>query len=614
MPLFFGSTDFKSDQHMNTSLRNHGIDLKQVIDSFEKLRSMNTVVETMVVDNMSKMLLSLPRYPAGLEALRVYIILPFCHIFENMKYLDNIINRFTNAVNLLSPFASNVIDQWYDQGHTTFFDRALQIFKPLVMYILRLPQSSDQDEIYKYRMMLRSTLDFLGRLHRICNSSSNEIASYDAFYIPELSQIIDVQYDYLEWIGRGGTLQPSGPITFCDYPFVFDGVAKCRLLQIDARLKRQVFFLIIIFSNFAHAFGFGGSPELPVLRLLISRNRILHDTIDQLKYCVPEDLKKPLKVTFIGEEGVDAGGVKKEFFLLLMRELLDPKYGMFIHYDDTHCIWFNEFSFEEDDMYNLVGKICALAIYNEIIIDLPFPPVLYKKLLNDARLTLEDLKDLSATTYRGFKEMLNYTKNDFQDVFCLTMSVEKDAFGKITTVDLINNGRNIPVTLENANEYVQAYIEHLFNASVEQQFRQFYNGFHQVMSSAILRMFQPAELMTMIVGTRNYDFDLIQKYVRYEGVFYADHQVIKWFWDVIREFSSKEKKLFLVFLTGTDRFPMVGLNTFRIIIHPTYGGDEYFPVAHTCFNRLDLPVYSSKAILKAKLSEAIQHDKGFTLA
>lgn len=96
----------------------------------------------------------------------------------------------------------------------------------------------------------------------------------------------------------------------------------------------------------------------------------------------------------MGEEAEDAGGVKKEFFLLLLREVLDPKYGMFISDPETNCIWFSEDSFEDEIMYYLVGLLCGLAIYNFTIINLPFPVALYKKLLHEP-VDLQDLKDLS---------------------------------------------------------------------------------------------------------------------------------------------------------------------------------------------------------------------------
>ena len=72
-------------------------------------------------------------------------------------------------------------------------------------------------------------------------------------------------------------------------------------------------------------------PDLPFYQLNVRREQLIADTLRQLQEYenTPHVLKKPLKVTFAGEEGYDAGGVKKELFLLLMKELLSPNYGMF---------------------------------------------------------------------------------------------------------------------------------------------------------------------------------------------------------------------------------------------------------------------------------------------
>lgn len=124
-------------------------------------------------------------------------------------------------------------------------------------------------------------------------------------------------------------------------------------------------------------------PVNPLLTLFIRRTYIVQDTLNQLSKQKRDDLKKPLKVMFINEDAYDAGGVKKEFFMLLLREILDLKYGMFIFYEETNSIWFNDQTLEGSDMYQLIGKLCGLAIYNGTIIDLPFPLALYKKLLKE---------------------------------------------------------------------------------------------------------------------------------------------------------------------------------------------------------------------------------------
>lgn len=69
----------------------------------------------------------------------------------------------------------------------------------------------------------------------------------------------------------------------------------------------------------------------------------------------------------------------------------------------------------------------------------------------------------------------------------------------------------------------------------------------------------------------------------------------------------------LVFLTGSDRIPILGMKSLALVIQPTGGGEDYFPVAHTCFNLLDLPKYTNKETLKEKLLHAIEHIQGFNL-
>ncbi len=54
---------------------------------------------------------------------------------------------------------------------------------------------------------------------------------------------------------------------------------------------------------------------------------------------VRRDLFKPLRVHFIGEDGIDAGGVKKEFFALLLAELLKPEFGLMESQPDSNTYW-----------------------------------------------------------------------------------------------------------------------------------------------------------------------------------------------------------------------------------------------------------------------------------
>ena len=317
-------------------------------------------------------------------------------------------------------------------------------------------------------------------------------------------------------------------------------------------------------------------------------------------------------MTFVDEEADDAGGVRKEFFMLLLREILDPKYGMFTFYEETNTIWFSDQTFETDEMYNLIGKLCGLAIYNTTIIDLPFPLALYKKLMKE-KPTLKDMYNLSPSIARSLESLLTYDGDDFEELFSLTFEITRNRFGENINVELVPGGSNKSVTKENRMEYVEAFIDFTFNKSVKQAYDSFDSGFHYVCGSKILELFHPSELMQMVVGNQDYDFDELIQNAEYRGEYSAKNAVIINFWSVFNELDIEQKKKFLLFLTGTDRIPICGMKRVKIFIQSTNGGDAYFPVAHTCFNLLDLPKYSNRDILKEKLLTAIEHNQGFTI-
>lgn len=185
----------------------------------------------------------------------------------------------------------------------------------------------------------------------------------------------------------------------------------------------------------------------------VSRENIVIDTIRTISEIRnPKDLKKPIKVKFFGEEAEDAGGVRKEFFLLLMKEMLDQKYGMFQEYEESRLIWFASNSFEDPEMYRLVGTICGLAIYNFIIINLPFPLALYKKLLKE-KVDLSDLKELSPVLGRTMQNILDYEGEDMEEVFDLTFEISRENYGHLETIPLKPGGDQIRINQTNKYDW-----------------------------------------------------------------------------------------------------------------------------------------------------------------
>ncbi len=134
--------------------------------------------------------------------------------------------------------------------------------------------------------------------------------------------------------------------------------------------------------------------------------------------------------------------------MLLLKDVLDTKYGMFIEYEESRCIWFAENPFENESTYHLVGILCGLAIYNFTIINLSFPLALYRKLLKEAP-NLNDLKELSPLIGKSMQSILDYQENDFEEVFGLSFDISRNVYGENKTIELKENGSNIPVTQDN---------------------------------------------------------------------------------------------------------------------------------------------------------------------
>ena len=68
----------------------------------------------------------------------------------------------------------------------------------------------------------------------------------------------------------------------------------------------------------------------------------------------------------------------QEFFQLLMRELFEPQYGMFALEPNTRTHYFRPSSLELHMEFELVGLLLGLAVYNNHILEVSFPPVVYK--------------------------------------------------------------------------------------------------------------------------------------------------------------------------------------------------------------------------------------------
>lgn len=599
----------EDDAHFNCSELNPGVDLEAARHGFHCIQdAKNTSVGEVVGTSLEEMVKGLASGgPSDIEAMRVLLLLPLCHLFKDpARYLEPLVGKYCLCVSRLGTRAADVLNKWWSLLTEAQFEDLVTIFKECVVFVLSRLMPTKQNHGH-----LKLALDVLTRLNTV-NKESGGLVSYEHFYIPDVTDKVDVQLDYIQWIQTGRQQQRTNKVYFCDYPFVFNAQAKTLILQTDSHIQMQQAMETACQQTIASLILPVVPPSNPYLVLYVGRENIVNDTLNQLADQSAADLKKPLKVQFHGEDAVDAGGVKKEFFLLLLKEILDPKYGMFTEYPESRCIWFNTQSFEEDVMYYLIGIVCGLAIYNFTIIALPFPLVLYKKLLKQ-KPTLKDLQDLSPTLAKGLQNLLDYNGDDLENTFFLTFEVSVEHYGHTLSHELKEGGSHMKVTKENRQEYVDLYVDFVLNASVKHCFEAFSQGFYKVCSNKVLDLFHAQELMVLVVGSENYNWNDLEKNAEYKDEFHRNHPTVRMFWRVFHGLDYEEKKKFLLFLTGSDRIPILGMSEIKVVLQPMKVDDSHLPVAHTCFNLLDLPMYSSEAAMREKLRLAIQNAQGFGL-
>ncbi|KAI1899651.1 hypothetical protein AGOR_G00063980 [Albula goreensis] len=427
---------------------------------------------------------------------------------------------------------------------------------------------------------------------------------FEEFVNEPLNDVLEMDKDYTFF-----KVETENKFSFMTCPFILNAVTKNLGLYYDNRIRMYSERRITVLYSLVQ-----GQQLNPYLRLKVRRDHIIDDALVRLEMIAmenPADLKKQLYVEFEGEQGVDEGGVSKEFFQLVVEEIFNPDIGMFTYDETTKLFWFNPSSFETEGQFTLIGIVLGLAIYNNCILDIHFPMVVYRKLMGKKG-TFRDLADSHPVLYQSLKETLEYEGNVEEDMMITFQISQTDLFGNPLMYDLRENGDKIPVTNENRKEFVAQYAEYMLNKSVEKQFKAFRRGFHMVTNESPLKyLFRPEEIELLICGSRNLDFQALEETTEYDGGYSKDSSIIKDFWETVHSFGEEQKRLFLQFTTGTDRAPVGGLGKLKMIIAKNGPDTDRLPTSHTCFNVLLLPEYSNKEKLRERLLKAITYAKGF---
>ena len=354
------------------------------------------------------------------------------------------------------------------------------------------------------------------------------------------------------------------------------------------------------------------------VRISCRRKQLFEDAFHQIKNWTKRELFSRLSVKFLGEDGVDAGGLTREFYNTMSKEMFNPNYSLFIPTNDNKSVFqpninsgYTNRSHLED--FKFVGLMVAKAIIDEQVLDAYFTRSFLKHVLGVPP-NWHDLQSLDFQHYKNLKWMID---NPIENVIFERFEYIVDTFGTKKTYELKDNGENIDVTDTNKKEFVDLVANFKMTKQIEDQIKAFKQGLHILIPHWLISIFTWPELDLLICGMPDIDIKDMMQNTEYHGGLTKSTSIIKWFWECVEEMDNEERALLLQFITGTSKVPIGGFKELpgmdgiqRLSIHPVGSAngtaDNMLPSAHTCFNQLDLPRYSQKQILKDKLLLAIR--------
>lgn len=349
-------------------------------------------------------------------------------------------------------------------------------------------------------------------------------------------------------------------------------------------------------------------------KIVVSRESILEDSLKAIQNLSDFEMRCEFQIQFKGENAMDAGGLMKEWVNLLIKSLFSEEMGLFTRTKTDQVSYILTTNNTYTELFYFTGKLLAKAIYENIPINCPLCKTVFKHLL-DLRVGLKDIECQDTDLYNS---LLSLSSQSIEGNFIGYFAFEKGS----NLFELKKNGSEILITDDNKAEYLE--LRSIFETfhCMQPGLTHFKNGFFSVFPSSMISELMPEELESLLCGSPELDLGEWRENTEYKGEFNSSHKVVKWFWEILKELSKDELIQLLVFVTGTNRVPIDGFRNLKTLrgeaalftLQSIEYGKFCLPQAHTCFNRLELPVYKKKKELKESLKFVIKnHCLGFGL-
>ncbi|XP_072307055.1 ubiquitin-protein ligase E3C [Eucyclogobius newberryi] len=387
--------------------------------------------------------------------------------------------------------------------------------------------------------------------------------------------------------------------------------------------ERVKIFQRLIFADKRDKQGDGPFPD--GINVTIRRNYIYEDAYDKLSPENEPDLKKRIRVHLLNahgldEAGIDGGGIFREFLNELLKSGFNPNQGFFkttnegLLYPSPTALMLVGDSFTRH--YYFLGRILGKALYENMLVELPFASFFLSKLLGtSADVDIHHLASLDPEMYRNLLFLKSY-EGDVEELG-LNFTIVNNDLGEAQVVELKTGGKDIPVTTVNRITYIHLVADYRLNKQIRPHCLAFRQGLANVVNLEWLRMFDQQEMQVLISGAYvPICLDDLKQFTNYSGGYTATHPVIQIFWEVVESFTDEEKRKLLKFVTSCSRPPLLGFKELypAFCIHNGGSDLERLPTASTCMNLLKLPEFCDQHLMRNKLLYAIESSAGFELS
>lgn len=360
------------------------------------------------------------------------------------------------------------------------------------------------------------------------------------------------------------------------------------------------------------------------VNLKIDRQKLLESSYHAtIKTLYSSDWLRLFKITFKDELGIDWGGLRREWIELLCKALFAHESGFFTRFnaDNPQALVHpnpKRSAGMKLKFYEFAGRIVGKCLYESALgstrrlnVKARFSRSFLAQLLGlrvSYRYFESDDKDL----YRNKIKYIEET--DPEDLGLVFAEEEYDQQGHLEKlVDLKPGGSQIPVTESNKKEYLDLLAQYRLASSVKQEIEAFAKGLNEMVPDSLLSVFDEYELELLMCGTGNISVSDFRQHhnVIHHGILFT--KTLDWFWTIVTSFTQEELARLVQFITGSSQLPPGGFSELspqiQISTAPTV---DALPSAHTCFNQLCLPSYSSFKEMQKKLLLAIyEGSEGF---